>query len=187
MGLTPHTRAELNRVGFGWHAPTTCGHECSSVQEIPGPAIFWKLFLSFGASGQSKSSLDSELFPNTWRLGMTPEHLDSERALSTRNHSRVLTRGYLGVDPEQLDSRALGPRNIPELCLTLPKCFMFLTCNVFWLGKSVSANEQSCCTLIATNMNVRLNCAGAISNRQSSVPINKVSLFILGHRDAPKI
>jgi len=46
---SPHarTRAEPNRAGCGWRAPTTCGHECSSVQGLVGPATFCFLFFIF--------------------------------------------------------------------------------------------------------------------------------------------
>ena len=48
MGHIPtraHTRrTEPGRAGCGWRAPTTCGHECSSIQGLVGPATFCFLF-----------------------------------------------------------------------------------------------------------------------------------------------
>ena len=40
-----HTRrTEPGRVGCGWRAPTTCGHECSSIQGLVGPATFFVFY-----------------------------------------------------------------------------------------------------------------------------------------------
>ena len=43
---SPYARAhaEPNRAGFGWRVPTTCGHECSSIQ---GGLLNLKLFFDF--------------------------------------------------------------------------------------------------------------------------------------------
>ena len=48
MGHIPtraHTRrTEPGRAGCGWRAPTTCGHECNSIQGLVGPATFLLVF-----------------------------------------------------------------------------------------------------------------------------------------------
>jgi len=38
-----HAEPKMGRAefGFGWHAPTTCGHQCSSIQEVLEPETFF--------------------------------------------------------------------------------------------------------------------------------------------------
>ena len=62
----PHA---YTRATFGWRTPTTCGHECSPVQGVLGPAIFWNSFFS-GADSEllgevTRASGDAVWFPRT--------------------------------------------------------------------------------------------------------------------------
>jgi len=92
------------------------------------------------------------------------ETRDDSRALRLRvgaehwNLSRVLDPRLPRLDLEHLYSKYFrAPSHSPEV-------LYILTCNVSWPGKSISVNVQSCCTLIATNLNVCLTCAGVACN-----------------------
>ena len=83
MGHIPtraHTRrTETGRAGCGWRAPTTCGHECSSIQGLVGPATFCWFFIFYF---YLKNSV--EIF----RVKLDPfKRIGSARY----NHSRMIT------------------------------------------------------------------------------------------------
>ena len=143
-------------VGHGQHSPqikwrTTCGHQCSFIQGVLGPITFWIFFFSFGAN--SKLLGEVTRVPELWTI---LEHLTSESSPRTQSLS--------WAPSDTVSFPNTWTRNIPELRLTLTKSFTVLICKVSWPGKSRYVNMQSCCKLIATNLNVRLICARFVSN-----------------------
>ena len=120
-------------------------HECSFTQGVLDLLHFGNSFLifcigvNFELLGGVTDYLDSELFPNTWRRGVIPEHLDSEWTLriQTRNDPEYLDPRWSQSDLEHLISEwspSTWILSVPELRLTLPKCFTVLICNDSWPG-----------------------------------------------------
>ena len=139
-------RTDRARIGSGWRAPTTCGHEGSLVQRVLGLAIFLKI-----------RDQSTWIQNNSWALDLKiiPEHLDSEWSRSgPRAHGLriILSTWTSKYFP------SIWTWNIIELRLTLPKYFKFWFATFSWLGKSESMNVWNCCKLIATNLNLCLIC-----------------------------
>jgi len=135
----------------------------SSFKEFLDLLHFENYFLPF----ETNSELLGEVNQGS-ALGIIPEHLNSEwfQVLGLR----VISEWTLSTwaHPEHLDL-GVFPKHLEPRCISLaPSHFLkvlhCLICNVSWPGKNGSANVRICCTLIATKLNVRLICTGALSN-----------------------
>jgi len=153
---TLHTRARAEpdgaRLGFGWRAAPFKGF--LNLLHFGSPFLFWPSGLT--------SKLLVKWLPSTG-LGMILEYLE------TRSDSRVLG---LGVISEQTSStctrshpRVLGVTRALSNSLWSTSQLLCWFVTFSWLDKSGYVNMQSCCKLIATNVNARLICMEAICNR----------------------